>query len=96
MLSPKRKPTPKQLKTLAANRLKAQIKRDYREWYREVGLIERDRVDAILWAREQLIKDDWAIVDTETTGLYDAEIVEIAIVGITGKNLLDTLVKPTI
>lgn len=28
---PKRKPTPKQLETLAANRLKAKIKRDYRE-----------------------------------------------------------------
>lgn len=41
---PKRKPTQKQLETLAANRLKAQIKRDYWEWYREVGFIERDRV----------------------------------------------------
>ncbi|MEG4918795.1 hypothetical protein, partial [Microcoleus sp. B7-D4] len=39
---PKRKPSPKQLETLAANRLKAKIKRDYREWYREVGFIEKD------------------------------------------------------
>jgi DNA polymerase III subunit epsilon len=93
---PKRKPTPKQLETLAANRLKAQIKRDYREWYREVGFIEQDRVYAVKRAREQLALDDWVLLDTETTGLYDAEIVEIAIVNSLGEALLDTLVKPTI
>ena len=93
---PKRKPTAKQLETLAANRLKAQIKRDYREWYREVSFIERDRVSAVLWAREQLTQDDWTILDTETTGLYDAQIVEIAIIDRTGQTLLDTLIEPTI
>jgi len=36
---PKRKPSPKQWETLAANRLKAQIKLDYQEWYRQVGFI---------------------------------------------------------
>ena len=93
---PKKKPTPKQLETLAANRLKAKIKRDYQEWYREVGFIERDRVSAVLWAREQLTQDDWTILDTETTGLYDAQIVEIAIIDRTGQTLLDTFIKPTI
>lgn len=93
---PKRKPTPKQLETLAANRLKAQIKRDYQEWYREVGFIEKDRVNAVKWAREQLALNDWVILDTETTGLCDAEIVEIAIIDCAGKPLLDTLLKPTI
>lgn len=93
---PKRKATSKQLETLAANRLKAKIKRDYQEWYREVGFIERDRVNAVMWAREQLALDDWVILDTETTGLYDAQIVEIAIVSHSGETLLDTLVKPTI
>ncbi len=93
---PKRKPTPKQLETLAANRLKAKIKRDYQEWYREVGFIERDRVNAVLWAREQLSQNDWVILDTETTGLYDAEIVEIAIIDCLGEMLLNTLVKPSI
>ena len=93
---PKRKPTPKQLETLAANRLKAQIKRDYQEWYREVGFIERDRINAVMWAREQLALDDWVILDTETTGLYDAEVVDIAIVNNLGEPLLDTLVKPSI
>jgi DNA polymerase-3 subunit epsilon len=93
---PKRKPSPKQLETLAANRLQAKIKRDYRDWYREVGFIERDRVSAVLWAREQLIQNDWVILDTETTDLYEAEIVEIAVVNCTGEALLNTLVKPTI
>ena len=92
----KRKPSPKQLETLAANRLKAKIKRDYREWYREVGFIERDRVSAVFWAREQLNQKDWVILDTETTGLYDAEIVEIAIINHRGEMLLDTLIKPSI
>ncbi|MCC3498336.1 MAG: 3'-5' exonuclease [Microcoleus sp. PH2017_25_DOB_D_A] len=93
---PKRKSSPKQLETLAANRLKAQIKRDYREWYREVGFIERDRVRAVKWAREQLTHNNWVFLDTETTGLDDAEIVEIAIVDRTEETLLDTLIKPSI
>lgn len=93
---PKRTSTSQQLETLAANRLKAQIKRDYQGWYKEVGFIERDRVSAVLWAREQLSQKDWVILDTETTGLYDAEIVEIAIINPLGEALLDMLVKPTI
>lgn len=93
---PKRKPTPKQLETLAANRLKAKIKRDYQGWYREVGFIERDRVYAVQRAREQLEKNNWVILDTETTGFYDAEIVEIAVIDRLGEILLDTLVKPSI
>jgi len=93
---PKRKPTPKQLEILAANRLKAKIKRDYREWYRKVGFIEKDRVNAVLWAREQLALNAWVLLDTETTGLYDAEIVEIALVNPLGEPLLNTLTKPTI
>ena len=93
---PKRKATPKQLETLATNRLKAQIKHDYREWYREVGFIERDRINAVKWAREQLALNDWVILDTETTGLYDAEIVEIAVVTHSGEPLLNTLIKPSI
>jgi len=93
---PKRKCSPKQLETLAANRLKAKIKRDYQEWYKEIGFIEKDRVAAVLWAREQLNQNDWVILDTETTGLYSPEIVEIAVVNCTGEALLNTLVKPTI
>jgi DNA polymerase-3 subunit epsilon len=92
----KRKPSPKQLETLAANRLKAKIKLDYQEWYRELGFIERDRASAVLWAREQLNHEDWVILDTETTGIVRAEIVEIAIINHLGETRLDTLIKPSI
>ncbi len=37
---------------------------------------------------------DFVILDTETTGLKDAEICQIAIIDAQGKVLLDTLVKP--
>jgi len=93
----KKKSSPKQLETLAANRLKAQIKRDYQEWYREVGFIERDRVRAVQWARKQLLApDEWLILDTETTDLDNTEIVEITIINPLGEPLLNTLVRPAI
>jgi DNA polymerase-3 subunit epsilon len=94
---PKRKLTEKQLETLAANREKARIRREYNEWFHSrERLIEQDRVRAICWARDQLTRDDWVILDTETTGLYEAEIVEIAIVNHLGETLLHSLVKPSI
>ncbi|MEG4496621.1 3'-5' exonuclease [Microcoleus sp. F10-C6] len=94
---PKRKLSPKQLETLTANRLKAQIKRDYQEWYRECGFIERDRVRAVKWAREQLLApDEWLILDTETIDLDNAEIVEIAVINPLEEPLLNTLVRPAI
>lgn len=93
---PKRKCTEKQLAILAANREKARIKREYEEWYEEVGFIEYDRTSAVRWAREQLAAHDWVILDTETTGLHNAEIVEIAIVNHRSEVLLNTLLKPTI
>src|SRR5690606_33823093 len=34
------------------------------------------------------------ILDTETTGLYDAEIVEIAVIDLGGNILMNTLVRP--
>ena len=67
---PKRKPTEKQLEILAANRVKAQIKREYEAWQKSrERIIEGDRVVAVLWARDQLTKDEWVILDTEITGL---------------------------
>lgn len=48
------------------------------------------------WARGILERDDWVVLDTETTGLGDAEIVEIAVIDPHCKALLDTLIKPTI
>jgi DNA polymerase III subunit epsilon len=60
----KRKLTQKQLETLATNREKAQIKRDYQAWQRSREFkIERDRVVAVVWARHELAQHDWVILD---------------------------------
>lgn len=94
---PKRKLTDKQQAVLATNRTRAQAKREYEAWYKSRDrLIETDRVAAVLWARDVLAKDDWVILDTQTTGLQDAEVVEIAIVNHLGESLLNTLIKPSI
>jgi DNA polymerase-3 subunit epsilon len=56
------------------------------------GFSDRDRL------REQigqlLDRDDVFILDTETTGLKNAEVIEVAIIDTHGTVLLDTLVKP--
>lgn len=39
-------------------------------------------------------RKDYVVLDTETTGLNDGEICQIALVGCNGVTLLDTLVKP--
>lgn len=44
--------------------------------------------------REALTGKKFLVLDTETTGLYDGEIVQIGIVNSAGDVLLDTLVKP--
>ncbi|WP_052672458.1 3'-5' exonuclease [Aliterella atlantica] len=93
---PKRKASPKQLEVLAKNREKQKRKYAYEHWYKEVGFIERDRVRAVKWAKEILGRDNWTILDTETTGLGDAEIIEIAIIDHQARTLLNTLIKPTI
>lgn len=55
-----------------------------------------DQNRAILWAREIIAHPDTTLIlDTETTGLdWGREIVQIAIIDATGKELLNTLVKP--
>ena len=93
---PKRKPSQKQLEVLAQNREKAARKAAYRRWYRDGGWIEEDCAMAVRWAQEMLQRDDWVLLDTETTGLEEAEVVEIAVVNPQGMPLLNTLVKPTI
>lgn len=55
----------------------------------------RDRTRAKEWAIAILKRDDWVILDTETTGLKDPEICQIAIINHRGEPLLDTLVRPT-
>lgn len=41
-----------------------------------------------------LDRDDVFILDTETTGLKNAEVIEVAVINTRGNVLLDTLVKP--
>lgn len=87
---------PESVKPRRKSTEKQRIEREFRKWYETFGFIEDDRIDAVLWAREQLAAGDRVILDTETTGLYDAEIVEIAITDCDGNSLLNTLVKPSI
>lgn len=59
-----------------------------------------DRDAAIFWARTLFPprhpRQDWVILDTETTGLDTmAEIVEISIIASDGHVLLDTLIRPS-
>jgi len=50
---------------------------------------------AIAWAREVVRDPGTVFLDTETTGLdARAEIIDIAIVDLDGRTLLDTLVRP--
>lgn len=54
----------------------------------------RDR--AARWARDLVDRSDWAILDTETTGLdASAEVIQVAIVGPDAAILLDTLIRPS-
>lgn len=96
-VKPKRKCSPKQLDNLAKQREKQAKIRRYREWYESWGKLEIDRVDAVKAVKNYLEnKSKYVILDTETTGLNEAEIVEIAIIDLDGKTLLNTLIKPTI
>ena len=54
------------------------------------------RRQALQWARD-LMKRDFYVLDTETTGLgKEDEIVQIAIIDSDGNTLMDQLVKPSI
>ena len=47
------------------------------------------------WAHHLVQRDDWLVIDVETTGLGPtAEIVELALVGTRGNTLLDAVVRP--
>ncbi|WP_432053765.1 exonuclease domain-containing protein [Streptomyces sp. bgisy022] len=63
-----------------------------REW---MEMLHKDREAAAAWARQVLDDPATVILDTETTGLHDgARIVEIAVLGVDGSVLLDSLVNP--
>lgn len=92
----KKKPTDAQLATLAKGREKQNHSREYNCWYKNYGRFIEDRNDAVEWARKVLATDDWVILDTETTGLSGAEIVQIGIINHEGQTVLNSLLKPTI
>jgi len=55
-----------------------------------------DRERVMDWARDLLMRSDWVILDTETTGTFEFdEIVQVAILSSDGKTLLNMLVRPT-
>ena len=56
---------------------------------------EHDKNEAVQWA-QNLLRREFVILDTETTGLYNAQAVQIAAIAETGKMLLNTLIQPTI
>lgn len=91
---PKRKSSPKQLAALERAREVASARADYIDWMRNFGGFEQDRIRAVRWVRNILADPSYIVLDTETTGLSDAEIVEIAVMDLEGKPLLNTLVKP--
>jgi len=68
---------------------------DCRRERRIRNMIETARDEAVVWARKVLADPAAIILDTETTGLdRNAEIVEIAIMDVHGRVLLDTLIRP--
>lgn len=91
-VAPKRKASEKQKEALAKGRRSQQFK----AWYRQEGRFYQDRNDAIEWAKNVLNDDTCVILDTETTGLGEAEIVQIGIIDMKGQILFDSFVKPTI
>jgi DNA polymerase-3 subunit epsilon len=94
---PKKKATIAQLKALAKGRevqLKKQYRKENRSYYKQRL---PDKNNSIEWARNVLTdKDNYVILDTETTGLYKAEVVQIGVINIKGEILLSSLIKPTI
>ncbi len=53
------------------------------------------RAAATAWARDLLARNDWLLLDTETTGLGDdAEVVQVVVVRADGTAMFDSLFKP--
>jgi DNA polymerase-3 subunit epsilon len=61
----------------------------------ETEMMEHDRDDAILWARNTLNKKNAFILDTETTGLGEEdEVVQVCVIDLDDRVILDSLVRP--
>lgn len=55
------------------------------------------RANASAWARDLLSRNDWLLLDTETTGLGDdAEVVQVVVVRPDGTPVFDSLFRPTV
>ena len=55
--------------------------------------MERDHARASNWARDLLAREDWAILDTETTSLTGV-VVDLAIIAPDGSTLFNSLINP--
>lgn len=94
---PKKQLTPKQLAAHQKARDLAWEKRLHKHWNEDYRAHLETKNEAIAHAQSILESaTDWVILDTETTGLGDAEIVQIAAISLSGGVLLDTLIKPSI
>jgi DNA polymerase-3 subunit epsilon len=79
-------------------RMEDELERDRRESAQAElrAMFIQDRDGEIRWARSQLTRSDWVILDTETTGLdWSAEIISISVIAPDGEVLFDTLVQPS-
>lgn len=93
----KRKASAAQLAALRKGRERSAFNRALAEWREYEGFILADRVSVVRWAKAIFEAPEcWRVLDTETTGLDCRDrVVEIAVVGLNGTPLLNTLVKPT-
>jgi len=104
--SPQPKPSAAQLAALAAGRevwWKARAcphcDEIHKGWCEQefMLMVRQDHDAAAEWARRVLDDPTCVVLDTETTGLHDgARIVEIAVLGVDGSVLLDSLVNPQV
>src|SRR5215203_4752248 len=54
------------------------------------------REDAVRWARSLLLKGDFVVLDSETTGLGNPiDFVEVGVLSSRGEPLFDSLIKPS-
>jgi DNA polymerase-3 subunit epsilon len=72
------------------------LRADYKYWSKYFAPRNLEYNESIQASRDLLQKEDCVILDTETTGLYDAEIVEISMIDMNGKTLMNQLVNPGI
>lgn len=55
--------------------------------------VDRDRRDACKWAHDLMQRQDWCVIDTETSGLRGV-ILELAIIAPDGGELFNSLINP--